>query len=335
MFASQSIGCMLASAYGDSLGASVEFSSLATLRAQYGPRGITIPQPAFGFYHPVITDDTQMAMGTARGLIRGFTTRERANDTRVLASVWNEYLAWLATQSDPRACRSPGSTCLSALCSDVPGTRSHPLNDSAGCGGTMRVHPVGLACARNPERAFTLGMQTAALTHGNPNGYVPAGALAMLIAHLVAGQRFVDALRLVWDRVSQLSENERRGTHDAIRIAWETPTSGDAGIVIDTIVGQTGSHGGGWLGHDCFAIAIYAIRCAPSDPLEAIRIAVNHSGDSDSTGAVAGAIAGTMHGPDPIIHALAEHRIALEHHELLADLGQRLAAIAEEDASHG
>ena len=54
-------------------------------------------------------------------------------------------------------------------------------NDSKGCGGVMRVAPVGLY-EQNPERAFDLACEIAAITHGHPTGCLAAGCLAAIIA---------------------------------------------------------------------------------------------------------------------------------------------------------
>ena len=55
-------------------------------------------------------------------------------------------------------------------------------------------------------------------------------------------------------------------------------------------------HGGGWLGDDALAIAVYAALRYPGDLKACLRAAVNHGGDSDSTGAIAGNILGAWLG---------------------------------------
>jgi ADP-ribosylglycohydrolase len=59
--------------------------------------------------------------------------------------------------------------------------------------------------------------------------------------------------------------------------------------------------GGGWVGEEAFAIALYAVLSAGSFT-EAIAIATNHSGDSDSTASIAGQIWGAMKGLDGMPH---------------------------------
>ena len=53
--------------------------------------------------------------------------------------------------------------------------------------------------------------------------------------------------------------------------------------------------GGGWVGEEALAIAIYSVLSAESF-VEAISIAANHSGDSDSTASIAGQLWGAANG---------------------------------------
>ena len=62
-------GCLLGGAIGDALGAGVEFLSLAEIERRHGPAGVTGYVPAYGRLG-AITDDTQMTLFTAEGLLR-------------------------------------------------------------------------------------------------------------------------------------------------------------------------------------------------------------------------------------------------------------------------
>jgi ADP-ribosyl-[dinitrogen reductase] hydrolase len=109
------------------------------------------------------------------------------------------YLRWLATQGEGAAPgdrgwlvgvrelhqrRAPGTTCLAALRRGVCGDPHHPIHDSKGCGGVMRVAPVGLARFTDP---FEIGSDLAAITHGHPSGHLAAGYLAQLVADVSGG----------------------------------------------------------------------------------------------------------------------------------------------------
>lgn len=152
-------GCMLGSAIGDALGYPVEFLRWNTIVAQCGDTGITEYQLKDGT--ALISDDTQMAMFTAVALLEADTARLTQDSFEFpIYYVREAYLDWLKTQesTDLGACgawicknpalfhrRAPGNTCLSALESEEIGSIIAPINNSKGCGGIMRVHPVALA----------------------------------------------------------------------------------------------------------------------------------------------------------------------------------------------
>ena len=93
-------GCLLAGAAGDALGAAVEFWTLDEIRARLGPDGVTGYLPAYGRDGGVITDDTQMTLFTAEGIIRAtvrYAHRGIAHGPSVLQRA---YVRWLATQGE-------------------------------------------------------------------------------------------------------------------------------------------------------------------------------------------------------------------------------------------
>src|SRR4051794_25508275 len=203
---SRILGCLLGGAIGDALGAPIEFDSLAEIRSRFGPDGLSDYAPAYGGLGK-ITDDTQMTLFTAEGLIRANARSADRGIVNVAWIVWRAYCRWLVTQGGPdihdpdlgsavsgwlisnevlHSRRAPGNTCLSALTSERWGAPDRPINDSKGCGGVMRVAPVGLVAS--PDLAFSLGADVAAITHGHPSGYLAAGAFALVIAEVMNGR---------------------------------------------------------------------------------------------------------------------------------------------------
>src|SRR4051812_22808038 len=81
------LGCLLGGAVGDALGNPVEFLSLGQIRHRFGPGGLTT------MVSDEVTDDTQMTLFTAEGLIR-----RELHGTDTVTSVRNAYLRWLDTQ---------------------------------------------------------------------------------------------------------------------------------------------------------------------------------------------------------------------------------------------
>jgi ADP-ribosylglycohydrolase len=170
------------------------------------------------------------------------------------------------------------------------GTIDAPLNDSKGCGGVMRAAPAGLVGER--ADGFDLGCETAALTHGHPSGYLAAGALAALVARLLDGGDLGGALDEVAERLASRPAHEE--TLDALRAAREL-ASGATAPGPEAVAAL----GGGWAAEEALAIAVYCALVAP-DFATGVRLAVNHSGDSDSTGAITGNLLGVLLGLEAI-----------------------------------
>jgi ADP-ribosylglycohydrolase len=313
-------GCLLGGAVGDALGAVVEFDSIEAIRSRYGPDGLV----AFPSDGGRITDDTQMTLFTAEGLIRARRRFEARRVDHAEDELWWAYRRWLDTQGEGgsrgrdglvvepalRHRRAPGNTCLSALIGNEPGSVDLPVNDSKGCGGVMRVAPVGLV-ARHPSG---LGIASAALTHGHPSGYLAAGAAADIIGRLRAGQEIRPAAEgameavSVWQGHEETTSALRRALDLADKESVPTPES------VATL-------GQGWVAEEALAIAVYCALTGGTFE-GAVLAAVNHSGDSDSTGAITGNLLGAAGGrsvvPEGWIGALAERAVVERVAEELA-----------------
>jgi ADP-ribosyl-[dinitrogen reductase] hydrolase len=298
-------GCLLGGAVGDALGAPVEFASLAEIRARFGQAGIT------GFVHTKrihgassgkakITDDTQMTLFTAEGLVRAIARQRDRGICDPVSVVYRAYIRWLHTQGlrsefeferqpddgwliqvrDLHHRRAPGSTCLSALRGGVIGTPEKRINSSKGCGGVMRIAPVGLVCG--PERAFELGCEIAATTHGHPSGYVAAGCLACIISGIIQGRSLEEAIRYAVHLLD--AKPEHRECSNAVKNAVNLATD-KALKPAPEIVERLGQ---GWVAEEALAISLYCALVAEGDFTRGVLLAVNYGGDSDSTGAITG-----------------------------------------------
>ena len=171
--------CLLAGAMGDALGSGLEFETLAGIRARWGSEGPDAFVPAYGRLGAV-TDDTQMTLFTAEGLIRARTRALREGLCHTPSVVRRAYLRWLglqepaSTASDPALRdgwlvheeflhhrRAPGSTCITGLRDPRLGSVESPLNDSKGCGGVMRMAPAAAVHFHGMD-AFQVGRDLAA-----------------------------------------------------------------------------------------------------------------------------------------------------------------------------
>lgn len=330
-------GCLLGGAAGDALGAPVEFMSFTQILDHFGPGGIRDLAPAYGRVG-AITDDTQMTLFTAEGLIRSHVRYAHRGICGVPGVVHRAYMRWLRTQGHEPfvkpedfwdqwpmdgwligiqelwAARAPGNTCLSAL-RTATGTGKMPSNNSKGCGGIMRAAPVGLVADR--ESAFGLGVETATLTHGHPSGYLAAGVLALLIAELISGSSLKDAVRAA--KLTLVTQPQ----HDEVLVALEAAEMLAASGPSQSSVGRLG---GGWVAEEALAIAVYSALAARNFE-EAVVLAVNHSGDSDSTGAIAGNICGAIYGDTAIP---ARWTDVLELREEIAVIAEDLIRVRED-----
>lgn len=302
-------GALLLGAVGDALGAPVEFWDLAQIRERCGPAGVVDYLPAYGREAGAITDDTQMTLFTGEGLIR-LMQLGRSQGVASAPRVFREaYLDWLRTQTGPPpgptggglrgipglyARRAPGNTCLSALASGRVGTIEAPINQSKGCGGVMRVGPIGLV---GLDEAFRVSAQAAAVTHGHPSGYLSAGFFGELLAALLSGASLPDGLDAATTRL--VLEPGHEEALDAVQAARSIARTHRPSPELLEILG------GAWVGEEALAIAVVCALTA-DDPVDGVLMAVNHSGDSDSTGAIAGTILGVMHGAGAIPGALLE-----------------------------
>jgi ADP-ribosyl-[dinitrogen reductase] hydrolase len=296
-------GSLLAGAIGDALGAPVEFWSIGDIRRRLGRSGVTGYLPAFGREGGAITDDTQMTLFTAEGLIRALVRYSHRGIVDVKSVVQRAYWRWLTTQGEPwprpgqgepdgwlvaqpglHARRAPGNTCLAALRAGGLGTMSQPPNQSKGCGAVMRAAPVGFASSSTP---FELGAECGALTHGHPSGYLASGFLAATVAALRVGATLEEAL------AQATADLRGRAGHEEVLASVEAARSLAArGLPTPE---RVESLGGGWVGEQALAIGVYCALAA-DDPGQALLLAVNHSGDSDSTGSITGNLLGAKHG---------------------------------------
>ncbi len=277
---------MLGLAVGDALGAPVEFLPLEQIHERYGPEGVGDLVGSGGFPAGYYTDDTQMSVATARGLIRARQHFGERFEAHISAAVYGEYLKWLGTQDDPRERRAPGHTCLSELKRGTGGTIANPINDSKGCGGVVRTAPVGLACSS--ERAFLIGAECAALTHGHESAYWPAGFLSELISRLIAGEELRKAVEIT--RETLVLHEGHEETLNRVNAALELSQRGTPETVAIEKLGR------GWVGDEALAISLFCALRFPRDWSAATLAAVNHSGDSDSTGSICGGILGAYLG---------------------------------------
>jgi ADP-ribosylglycohydrolase len=165
----------------------------------------------------------------------------------------------------------------------------------------MRVAPIGLIGPKGDAGVvFRLAAEAAALTHGHPSGYLSAGMVASVVRLLIDGVELDAAIEHSCGYLLAFPGHEEtlaavngavvlaaRGSHRYSRLQGHAEA-------VETL-------GGGWVGEEALAIALYSVLSAGSF-VEAVSIATNHSGDSDSTASIAGQLWGAMNGLEGVPH---------------------------------
>ena len=338
-------GCMFGGAAGDALGYPVEFLDEESIFRRYGAKGITAydKDPRTG--KALISDDTQMTLFTADGLLIGETRGAmRGIRGKPRGYVTLTYLDWLKTQESSMkevnrfkrpskdggyswlldvpelySRRAPGNTCLSALREESRGETFDDYveakrNGSKGCGGIMRVAPLALDppgfVSDIPEvetpyyylKPLVMeGAQLAAITHGHSLGYMPAAVLVHIITRIVFPPegRIMTLKEIILEARDAAAEFFAGDPHlpELLGVIENAVAFSENGRDDLENIHQLGE---GWVAEETLGISLYCALRHQDDFSAGIIAAVNHRGDSDSTGAVTGNILGALLGYEKI-----------------------------------
>ena len=292
-------GCVVGGAIGDAFGYEIEFDSISGIHRKYGENGLI--EPVYHNGKLIVSDDTQMTLFTLEAML----DQAASNSTSAMVErIRQAYLDWYSTQGYRSAsagrygriveypemhhARAPGNCCMTSLSAGGNGSPEKPINDNKGCGGVMRVAPVGLFPEDwDIEEVFEIAMRAAAITHTHPTGFLSAGTLAVIIRNLIDGYSLREAIDAAIAMLRQFRGFEE--TLDAVNHAIQLSQQDMLPIKAIELLGE------GWIAEEALAIGIYSVLKAESFK-QTIRIAANHSGDSDSTASIAGQIYGAGYG---------------------------------------
>lgn len=346
------MGCLLGGAVGDALGAPVEvLFSLEKIRAAYGAGGIrdlsyydssweAIEQKGVG----AITDDTTMCLTTLAAMLMA------KDDMRFVHHyAWQGYLNWGAKQEAGEGLTAhidlrinwidtvkpfwfgcgAGRGTIAALQTGKCGTTDDPVmydteirgkkiaGPNDGCGGMMRVAP--LAFLR--DDSFRLGIENAAITHAGETAQLASGAVALMVERAAAG----DSLDVFFNHLSARLYAEGGAMQaNACALAWEASRLQPTMERIDAIPLEVGAKNK-FLAMPVLAQTIYALGAVHHHGLgfkDALILAVNHSGDSDSVGAIVGNILGARSGADALPQDWVQK---IQLHKEIEELGRKAA----------
>lgn len=342
-------GCLIGGAAGDALGYPIEFFSWRQIQEHFGSDGITKYELDSQTGKALISDDTQMTLFTANGILYGYT---RGCLRGIMAPLEDyihmAYIDWLTTQSKIKRGiskvsdelegiswlldlpqlydnRAPGNSCLCALKSGKKGSITEPINNSKGCGGVMRIAPVALCShmqGKSIQKIDLEGAKAAAITHGHSLGYMPAAMLVHIIHCAVYknDSSYINLYNIIEDSkqavVRLFTDNSNLSVLTSLidkAIFFSKNNKSD-----EENIRQLGE---GWVAEETLAIALYCSLKYKDNFSKGILAAVNHSGDSDSTGAVTGNILGAYLGYDKIEE---QWKNKLELKEILLEIAEDL-----------
>jgi ADP-ribosylglycohydrolase/fructose-1,6-bisphosphatase/inositol monophosphatase family enzyme len=269
-------GCLLGQLAGDSLGGLVEFSSVRSIQAEY-PNGVRdlLDGGTWRNLAGQPTDDSELALMLARTLIHAGQYDRGA--------VLDAYCHWWPLAFDR------GNTLMQALGPATPGkttaerlrlAEQHASQTSQSNGSLMRVSPLGIFGVGRPTEAAGWARQDSRLTHPHP---VCQDACAVFVAALATAIHSGGNPQKCYE--AALQEAERSSIQASVRKALEAAAQAAPADFM---------HQMGWV---LIALqnAFYQLLHAPSLE-EGVINTVMRGGDTDTNGAIAGALLGAVYG---------------------------------------
>jgi ADP-ribosyl-[dinitrogen reductase] hydrolase len=301
-------GCLLGLACGDALGRPVEFKSAEEIASKHGEVTEMLGHGTHGQPPGTITDDTEMALCIAESLVdhRGFDP----------ADVADRFVDWL--DSEPfdvgLMTRDSLSQIRQGASWDDAGVdvwESRPEGSNAGNGSVMRCAPHAIAFRHFDAELTHVSQLSSAITHTDTRCRWGCVILNRTLANLICNERdplgtalkgtymAPDELRTALTLVQEIVTGDRDST------AFETQLT-TSGYVVDSL--QAGLY--------------YGLTAESTE--EAIIQAVNSGGDTDTVGAIAGAVAGARFGSPDIPNRWTKQ---IEESDRLKRVPQRLLTI--------
>ncbi|SDZ78885.1 ADP-ribosyl-[dinitrogen reductase] hydrolase [Haloplanus vescus] len=266
-------GILLGLACGDALGRPVEFSSAAAIETEHGRLDEMVGHGTWNQPAGTITDDTEQALCIARSLVE----RQEFDPTDIA----DRFVAWF--DSGPFDIGRMTMRSLSRLKQgdewDEAGQRvweDSLEGQNAGNGSVMRCAPLAIPYATDRPRLVAVSRQSSQITHADPRCTYGCAILNLTLAGLLDGANF--PLRDALDDVGSEAPAE-------LVAALEPLAGGDAPETLETS-----------------GYVVHSLQTALHDGLfaesaeDAIVTAVNRGGDTDTIGAIAGAVAGARFG---------------------------------------
>lgn len=251
---------LLGVAVGDALGATTEFMTPDEIRGRFGVLREIVGGGWLTLSPGQVTDDTEMTLCVARGIV--------GSGGWDLGPIADRFAHWLS--------RNPadvGTTCRRGIeeYREKGRLEAPPDERGAGNGAAMRVAPVALYTLGDEELLSRLAIEQARITHHHPLSDAACVAVGKMIQRGLLGAPLPDLRAAAEDLAAR---------HPEFRLDEYDGES--SGYVVDTLRTVLDA----FFSTDTFE--------------DCIVKTVNRGGDADTTGSIAGAIAGARYGIDGI-----------------------------------
>lgn len=273
-------GSIMGLAIGDALGSPVEGWKADEIRKKIGWISDFLTD------EPVGTDDTEYALLTAQLLIR-------YGDLLTPEHVAAEWRSLIETNQ-----MFGGGFSETAAIENLKASVGPPLSgrknpEMWSDGSAMRVSPVGVFCAGDPEKAAWLAKVNSVISHAK-DGIYSAQAVAASVAVAMVTNSFSKAIRAGMDWVPKDSWTYRMIAH-AVEVGSGCPSLKEAALQLHD---QVSIHHYYWVdvGPEAVALAFGALAAAKGDYEQSVLCSVNCGRDADTIAAIAGGIAGALNG---------------------------------------
>jgi ADP-ribosylglycohydrolase len=309
------VGCLKGIAVGDAIGKQTENLSRDEVRRWY-PRGIMGFEGTAGAVIPRYTGNSK----------RQWRIGETTDDTERTLAVARTIIAERSVSHE-----SVGREMLACTKSVHPGVRSlwefHEAADPSriatvhdGCGAAVRVAPVGIFFSSDRLDDIVNGAREASIsTHGGPLAIAAAAATAAAVSAAVDAASPSQALECA-ERAASLAEHRWPGG-SVPRFAQAIRSTHD--FIAGLSIREPDEIAAGSFPNQPLTIVPLALALATTmDSAEdAILLAANVGGDSDSVASIAGGILGAMY-PRTVNDDWHEIVESVNNHQLVAIAGQ-------------
>jgi ADP-ribosylglycohydrolase len=270
-------GYLYGVACADALGRPVEHLRLDQIKQLYGEKGILEP-----LADALWTDDTQLVLAIARGLLRG----AKLEIPDLMDKIAEEFVHWLDEPDLGSGATSKGA----ALKLKAGSHWTESAIRSKTCGSLMRVGIIGFIYQHDPEKLIKAALCSGRITHLHPVSDAASITGAYAIKLALDGLEPKEMYKPLLGVTQGISHEFTDALKESYKIAYSD-------IEDEQALKKLGY---GWYADETFALAYFCTLRYPNDYKKAVQTAVNITGDSDSVGSVAGGILGARLGIEAV-----------------------------------